>query len=90
MDSISLSQFRDNLQRFIEQVVEKHTPLKVEGHSGSGVVVISAEDWAQTQETLYVLQNTSLMQQIAHSAATHSAGQGYHPPTEEIDAILGV
>jgi antitoxin YefM len=90
MDRISLSQFRDNLQRFIDQVVEQHVPLKVEGHSGSDVVVISAEDWAQTQETLYVLQNTNLMQQIARSAATHTAGQGYHPSPEEIDAILGV
>lgn len=90
MDRISLNQFRDNLQRFILQVVEQHTPLKVEGHDGSDVVVINAEDWAQTQETLYVLQNTDLMQQIACSAATHSAGQGYQPSLEEIDAILGV
>ncbi len=89
MNSISLSQFRDNLQRFIDQVIEQHIPLKVKGHRGSDVVVISAEDWEQTQETLYILQNTDLMQQIARSAVTHNATQRYHPSPEEVDAILG-
>ena len=41
-------------------------------------------------ETLYVLQNTDLMQQIAESAATHMERGGYQPTEEEIDEITGL
>jgi len=41
---------------------------------------MSAEDWERDQETLYVLQNTSLMRQIADSSATHT---GYTPTKEQ-------
>ena len=70
MDSISVNKFRDNLKSFVEQVVTKHVPLKVTRRTGEDFVVMSADDWEREQETLYVLQNTDLMQQIAASVAT--------------------
>ena len=57
-------------------------PLKVTRRNGEDFVVISAEDWEQEQETLficYILQNQSLMQQIAESQSTHKLSQGYKP-----------
>ena len=51
---------------------------------------MSAEDWERDQETLYVLQNTSLMRQIAESSATHQAGSGYTPTKEQLDEIIGI
>lgn len=71
MDSISLKQFRDRLPDYLDQVVNHHNPLKVKGQKGSDFIVVSAEDWEQMQETLYVLQNSSLMQQIHQSFKTH-------------------
>jgi antitoxin YefM len=38
-------------------------------------------------ETLYVLQNTSLMEQIERSLKTHGEGKGYRPSPEELDAL---
>ncbi|MDY6782272.1 MAG: type II toxin-antitoxin system Phd/YefM family antitoxin [Cyanobacteriota bacterium] len=90
MDSVSLKQFRNNIQDCIDRVINQRNPLKVTGQSGSDFIVISAEDWEQTQETLYILQNTDLMRQIARSLATHSTGQGYKPSIQEIDEILGI
>jgi len=90
MDSISVNKFRDNLKSFVEQVVTNHFPLKVTRRSGEDFIVISAEDWEREQETLYVLQNSDLMRQIAASTATHSKGQGYTPTTGEMDEITGV
>lgn len=52
--------------------------------------MISAADWEQEQETLYVLQNSNLMRQIANSMATHTQRQGYSPTDEEINEILSV
>ena len=84
MDSISVNQFREKLKDCVEAVVREHQPLKVTRRNGQDFVVISAEDWAREQETLYVLQNQSLMQQIAESQATHQAKTGYKPSAEEL------
>ncbi len=90
MDSVSVNKFRDNLKRFVEQVVTGHLPLKVTRRSGEDFVVVSAEDWEREQETLIVLQNNDLMRQIAASMATHTKGKGYTPTTGELNEITGV
>jgi antitoxin YefM len=90
MDSVSVNKFRDNLKRFVEQVVTGHLPLKVTRRSGEDFVVISAEDWDREQETLIILQNNDLMRQIAASMATHTKGKGYTPTTGELNEITGV
>jgi len=76
MDSVSVNKFRDNLKSFVEQVATEHVPLKVTRRNGDDFVVLSADDWEREQETLYILQNIDLMQQIAASAATHAKNKG--------------
>lgn len=90
MNSISVHQFKENLKHFVEQVVSQHIPLKVTLHNGEDFVVVSAEDWEREQETLYVLQNNSLMQQIADSMKTYTQGSGYSPTDEELNEIAGI
>ncbi len=90
MDSISVNKFRDNLKTFIEQVVRNHTPIKVTRRSGEDFIVMSAEDWERDRETLYILQNNSLMLQIADSLATHSKGDGHKPNDEQMNEITGL
>ncbi|MBD2576449.1 type II toxin-antitoxin system Phd/YefM family antitoxin [Oscillatoria sp. FACHB-1406] len=90
MDSIGIDQFRDRFQHWIDRVIDRHQPLKVTGQSGSDFIVVSAKDWEQTQETLYVLQNSALMKQISASLTTHVTGKGYQPSAREIDEIFGV
>ena len=90
MDTVSVNQFRDKLKSFIEQVVTNHTPLKVTRRSGDDFIVMSADDWEREQETLYVLQNSSLLQQIADSNKTHAQGNGYKPTSEDMDDISGI
>ena len=90
MESTSVNKFRENLKSFVEQVITNHLPLKVTRRRGGDFVVMSAEDWEREQETLYVLQNKSLMRQIATSIETHQQGTGYRPQPGEIDEITGV
>ena len=47
--------------------------------------IVSAEDWEQ--ETLYVLQNKSLMEQIERSLKTHREGSGYRLSPANLDAL---
>ena len=90
MDTVSVNQFRSNIKNFIEQAASHHTPLKVTRRNGKDFVVISAEDWERDQETLYVLQNSNLMKQIAESVRTNMARSGYTPTDGEMNEILGV
>ena len=60
---ISVNKFRDNLKYFVEQVTSEHLPLKVTRRSGEDFVVISAEDWAREQDTLYHFVVTQLLVQ---------------------------
>ena len=88
MNSISVNKFRDNLKAFVEQVFSEHEPLKVTRRNGEDFVVLSADDWEREQETLYVLQNTDLMKQIATSTNTYENNKGYKPTPGEINEIL--
>lgn len=85
MDSITVNQFRDHLREYIEQVLARHEPLKVSRRNGGAFVVIGAEDWEREQETLYVLQNSSLMAQIARSQETYALGVGRPLTPEALD-----
>lgn len=87
MDSISVNHFRNNIKAFVERAVRSHTPLKVTRRSSASFVVMSADDWEREQETIYILENNSLIQQMAASAHTHSQGEGDIPEQAEIDAI---
>lgn len=90
VDTISVNQFRDNLRKVVEAATSRHQPVRVTRRNGEDFVVVSAEDWEREQETLYVLQNSDLMQQIVESTRTHTERAGYTPTDEETDEILGV
>ncbi len=90
VDSVSVNKFREHLKSFVEQIVDRHLPLKVTRRGGDDFVVVVAEDWEREEETLYVLQNSSLMRQIASPLRTHVKGSGYSPTPEELNEITGV
>ena len=58
----------------------EHRPL-----TETDSITLSTQDWTSVQETLYVLQNSSLMKQIAGSLETYQQGTGYQPTLEELD-----
>ncbi|WP_370690796.1 type II toxin-antitoxin system Phd/YefM family antitoxin [Methylicorpusculum sp.] len=90
MDTVSVNQFRDKLKSLVEHVVTSHVPLKVTRRAGEAFVVMSADDWEREQETLYVLQNSSLMKQIADSMVTHKNSSGYTPTSDELNEITRI
>ena len=87
MTSISVNEFRDHLRHYVEQTEKNHEILNVTRRNGKDFVVMSKEDWESFEETLQILQNAPLMQQIAKSMQTHQKNKGYRPTEEEIDEI---
>jgi antitoxin YefM len=90
MREMTVNEFRGNLKASVDTVIEEHSPLRVTRRAGQDFVVISADDWEREQETLYVLQNQSLMKQIASSLRTRQEGKGYTPTPAELDALDNV
>ncbi|WP_353570494.1 type II toxin-antitoxin system Phd/YefM family antitoxin [Candidatus Albibeggiatoa sp. nov. BB20] len=90
MNSISMNQFQSAFNTLINKVITTHTPLKVTQNTGDGFIVINAKDWERDQETLYILQNTQLMQQISDSLKTHQQRKGYKPTQEQLNEIISV
>jgi antitoxin YefM len=90
MKTLPMDEFCSTLPNILEQVIVNHRPIKVTQQTGQDVIVMSAEDWEQDQETLYVLQNQALMEQIAESLKTYIAGTGYIPTPEELDEITRI
>ena len=90
MDSINLNLFKESLRDWVEKITHQHRPIKVTDQQGQDFVVVSAEDWEREQETLYILQNQDLMQQISRSMETHGKPHGYQPSKEEIDEIFSL
>lgn len=90
MIQLSVNKFRSNLKSFVDQAINDHIPLRVRRRAGRDFIVMSAEDWEREQETLYVLQNSSLLAQINESLETYKTNSGYKPSKEELDAIDSV
>ncbi len=90
MLEVTVNKFRANLKESVEQAISNHEPLRVSRRNGGDFIVVSADDWSQEQETLYVLQNSSLMKQIAISSKTNESCKGYKPNRKELDEINSV
>lgn len=93
MDSINLTKFTASLKYYLEKITNQHTLLKVTDDQGKDFVVISAEDWEREQETLYIVQNTILIKQIAKSMKTHNKHkENNNMPSVKIDIeeIFGI
>jgi len=90
MREITVNQFRSTLKSCVDEVTADHEPLWVTRKRGEDFIVISSEDWECLQETLYVLQNTSLVEQIKQSNLTHRHNTGYHPSQNELSEINSI
>lgn len=63
MTTFSASDARANLYRLIDQAAESHEPVLISGKR-SNAVLVSEEDWAAVQETLYLLSAPGMRESI--------------------------
>ncbi len=78
MQTLSASTARANLYRLIDEAAESHQPLVITGKRNNAVLV-SAEDWAAMQETLFLLSVPNMRESIREGMAT--------PVTELADTL---
>jgi len=63
MNTLTASEARANLYRLMDQAAESHQPIVISGKR-SNAVLISEEDWAAIQETLFLLSVPGMRESI--------------------------
>lgn len=76
MKSVSLTAFRDSMGSYIKQVNAAGRPILVTcGDPRSNIVVMSARDYENLMENLYVLSNEYLSRKIDRGLAQTREGK---------------
>ncbi len=57
MSTISYTELRRRLASAMDQVNEDHAPLYITRQKGKGAVLLSADDYAAIEETLYLMSS---------------------------------
>lgn len=88
MEVLSYSVFRQTLASVLDQVNNDSVPVQITRSGNKGAVVMSVDDYEQLEETLYVLQNQTLSQQIEKATKTHEGKKGFVPGNDAVDWII--
>ena len=72
MQTLSASNARTNLYRLIDEAAASHEPLVITGKRNNAVLV-SQEDWAAMQETLFLLSIPNMRESLREGMATHAS-----------------
>ena len=83
--TLSVNQFRANLKHYVDNAIDNHEPLTVSRKNGEAFVVLSLDDYNREQETIYVLNNNTLMGQIEASFSTYKKKSGHKPSISELN-----
>lgn len=69
MSGITATEARSNLYRLIDETAESHQPVFISGKRNKAVLV-SEEDWAAIQETLFLLSVPGMRESIREGMET--------------------
>lgn len=69
MQTLTASQARSNLYRIIDEAATNHEPVVITGKRNNAVL-ISTEDWASIQETMYLLSVPGMRESIMEGLQT--------------------
>ena len=74
MHTVSYTEARDNLKRVIDQAVTSRAPIMITRQRGDNVVMVSAEEWAGMEETLYLLKSPRNAERLLEAVRGFEAG----------------
>ena len=77
MHTETFSDTRANLKAIMDKVVFDRAPVKITRKRGQeAVVMVSADEWASIEETLYLLRSPANAKALLDSVAELDAGKG--------------
>lgn len=73
----NLTEFRANIARYIEKVLDDRDKLIVTRRNREPVVVMPLSEWEGMQETLHILSSPANAERLRASMAELDAGRGF-------------
>ena len=85
----SLTQFRQNANAVIKEVVETGSPVVLTQNGKATAVVISPQEWQRTQESLAMLQMVAIRKQEISAGKVIDFDEAMHKVDAMIEAYNG-
>jgi len=76
MTTISYTELRRRLTDAMDRVNEDHAPLHVTRQRGKGAVLLSADDYASIEETLYLMSSPRNAARLTEAVEGLRRGEG--------------
>lgn len=76
MNTISYTNLRRRLADAMDQVNEDHAPLYITRQRGRGAVLLSADDYASIEETLYLMSSPRNAARLTEAIEGLRRGEG--------------
>lgn len=75
MRDMSISNFRKNIARSVDAVIEDSAPILLTRREGEAAVLMSAADYRSMEETLYLLSSKANAESLYRSIAEIETGK---------------
>jgi antitoxin YefM len=75
MNTVTLTEAKENLEQIIEQVVSDVEPMIITTDSGKNTVLLSLDEFNAWQETLYLFSTPANAEHLRQSIAQAEAGE---------------
>ena len=86
MTTIPLSDARARLSELVDEAVRTHERVEITRNGRRAAVLLSADDFDSLQETLEILSDPKLMQELAEAEEQIARGEVY--TLEEVEAEM--
>ena len=76
MDITTLTDFRQNMKAYFEQVLQMGKPLFIKGPKGNDMVLISKSEYNSMQETFHLLSSPKNAERLLKAVEMDKSGKG--------------
>jgi len=75
MEAITYTNLRQNLNTYMDKVIQDHNSIIITRKNNENVVLISANEYNSLMETNYLLSNKANVEHLKRSIAQHKEGK---------------
>jgi antitoxin YefM len=75
MKTATVSDFRDNVKEYLDQVADNHEELIISRPKNKNIVILSLDDYESLKETTYLLSSSANAARLQEGLAQYKKGK---------------
>lgn len=84
MDAVNCTDFKENVENYLNKAYDNHEPLIITRDEGKNVVLLSSADYYALTETLYLLSNKANNEYLFNSIEQVGKGRKIEKSIEDL------